>query len=70
MKICKHYDKKTERCEGYQASDMVGGRVEKLPTECVFKGVPPQEEKHNKWCLGYEPNEKDENNRRKVDEDS
>ena len=59
MKVCKHYDKKTESCEGYRAVEP-GGWREKFPGECVFKGVPPQEEKHNKWCLGYEPDKKGE----------
>ncbi|MBA7652746.1 hypothetical protein ES703_60585 [subsurface metagenome] len=60
MTNCKHYDKKTESCEGYRAVDQPGGWIEKFPGECVFKGTPPEEDKHNKWCLGYEPGKEGE----------
>ena len=60
MKACKHYNKETESCLGFKKGDQPGGWVEKLPGECVFKGVPPEEDRHNKWCLGYEPDEKGE----------
>lgn len=62
MKTCKHYDEKDGSCRGYHVSGQrLGGWVERAPgTECVFKGVPPEEERNNKWCLGYEPDEKGE----------
>jgi len=60
LKTCKHYDKEREMCLGYHASDRPGGWVQKLPGECVFDGRPPQDDKEDKWCLGYEPG-KEEN---------
>lgn len=58
-KLCKYYDPERKMCKGYIRIDQPGGWIERYPSECPFNGRPPEEDRENKWCLGYEVGEEE-----------